>query len=104
MDEGLQVMIFMGLVLKIPIGFACWLIYWALKAEPDVVEGEDGGTEDHGKRRFRREPKRPRGPRRGGPHAPDSLPLPCPEDGPLRVGRGRAPGAPLPVGSHERRG
>lgn len=90
-------MIFMGLILKIPVGFACWLIYWALKAEPDVVEGGEGGSADDGKRRFRREPKRPRGPRRG-PHAPDSLPLPCPEEGPLRIGRGRAPGAPLPVG------
>ena len=103
MDEGLQVMIFMGLILKIPVGFACWLIYWALKAEPDVVEGGEGGSADHGKRRFRREPKHPRGPRRG-PHAPDSLPLPCPEQGTLRVGRGRGPGAPLPVGSRERRG
>lgn len=103
MDEGLQVMIFMGLVLKIPVGFACWLIYWALKAEPEPVEGGEGGSEDHGRRRFRREPKRPRDPRRG-PHAPDSLPLPCPDEGTLRVGRGHGTRTPLPVGSHDRRG
>ena len=84
-------MIFMGLVLKIPVGFACWLIYWAIKSEPDVAEApeEDGGQ----RRRFRREPKRPSGPRRG-PHAPDAAPLPCPEDGGLRISRPPA-GRPL---------
>ena len=79
-------MIFMGLVLKIPVAFAVWLIYYAIKSEPDVAEApeEDGGQ----RRRFRREPKRPGGPRRGGPHAPGgAAPLPCPEDGDLRVAR-----------------
>ncbi len=92
MDPGLEVMIFMGLILKIPVVFACWLIYWAIKAEPDVAEAPGDGGE-HRYRRFRREPKRPRGPRRG-PHAPDALPLPCPEEGSLRVGR-RPAAAPL---------
>lgn len=79
-------MIFMGLILKIPVVFACWIIYWAIKAEPDAAEApEDGGG--HRFHRFRRVPKPPRGPRRG-PHAPDALALPCPEeDGSLRVGR-----------------
>lgn len=93
MDEGLQVMIFMGLILKIPIGFACWLVYWAWKAEPDNAETAPD-DEGHGPRRFRREPKRPKGPRRG-PHAPDALPLPCPERGALRVSRGAPNGRPL---------
>lgn len=79
-------MIFMGVVLKIPIAFACWLVYWAIKSEPDVAEApeEDGGQ----RRRFRRspKPKRPGGPRRG-PHAPGAMSLPCPEDGGLRVAR-----------------
>ncbi len=67
MDAGLGTIIFMGLILKIPVAFAVWLIYWAIKSEPDVAEApeEDGGQ----RRRYRREPKRPSGPRRG-PHAP----------------------------------
>lgn len=89
MDPGLELMIFMGVILKIPVAAACWLIYWALKATPDAVEGE-GGSEDHGRRRFRRQPRRPRGPRRGPPHSPDALPLPCPEQGVLRVARAGA--------------
>ena len=91
MDAGLGTMIFMGLVLKIPVAFAVWLIYYAIKAEPDVAEApeEDGGQ----RRRYRREPKRPSGPRRG-PHAPDAAPLPCPEDSGLRVPR-PAVGRPL---------
>lgn len=87
-------MIFMGVVLKIPVGYLCWLVYWAMKAEPDVAEApdEDGGQ----RRRFRRspKPKRPSGPRRG-PHAPGALALPCPEDdGDVRVAR-RPAGVPV---------
>ena len=95
-------MIFMGVILKIPVGLACWIIYWAWKSEPDPAEApadDDGGHRFH---RFRREPKRPRGPRRG-PHAPDSLPLPCPEEGPLRVARPPAAGRPLTASARERR-
>lgn len=59
--------------LKIPVGLLCWIVYWAFKAETPLEEApeSDGGE----RREFRREPKRPRDPRRG-PHAPDSLPLP----------------------------
>lgn len=79
MDSGLEVMIFMGLILKIPVLGAAWLIWHAVRSEPEPAEAaEDDGGQQH--RRFRREPKRPRGPRRG-PHAPDALPLPCPDDG-----------------------
>jgi hypothetical protein len=88
MDEGLATMIFMGLILKIPVAAACWLIWHAVRAEPEPASAEEGGGgQPH--RFFRREPKRPRSPRRG-PHAPDALPLPCPEDeGTLRVTRRR---------------
>ncbi len=83
-------MIFMGLILKIPVVGACWLIWHAIRSEPEpAAAAEDEGGQNP--RRFRREPKRPRGPRRG-PHAPDALPLPCPEQGGLRVLR--RPGAP----------
>ena len=86
MDAGLGVMIFMGLILKIPVAAACWLIWHAIRAEPDPVTSEDGGGEGRQPRHFRRSPKRPRGPRRG-PHTPGALQLPCPEDGALRVVR-----------------
>lgn len=84
MDLELQTLIFMGLVLKIPLAFACWLVWWAIRSEPEPAEAEDDGglRRDH----FRRspKPKRPQGPRRG-PHSPDSAPLPCPEQGGIKV-------------------
>jgi hypothetical protein len=94
MDAGLQMMILMGLILKIPVAGACWLIWHAVRAEPDPAQAaeDDGGNQP---RRFRREPKRPRGPRRG-PHAPDALPVPCAEgEGRLQVLRRRPAPAPL---------
>jgi hypothetical protein len=101
MDAGLGVMIFMGLVLKIPVVFACWLIWWALKSEPDPAEAsDDGGSAD--RPRFRRTPKRPRDPRRG-PHSPGSLALPCPEEGEIRVVRRPARGRRPAVGTAEHR-
>lgn len=95
MDGTVLAMIFLGVVLKVPVAFAVWLIWWAWRAEPDPVEGE-GGSGDTGFRRHRRQPKRPRGPRRGGPHPPEALPLPCPPGG----GRTRvlSPPAPLRAG------
>lgn len=97
-------MIFMGVILKIPVVFACWLLWSAIKAEPDPVEGgEDGGSPDPGHRRFRREPTRPKGPRRG-PHGSGALPLPCPEEGELRVARAPLPGRiPAPSGAERER-
>lgn len=83
-------MIFMGLILKIPVVGACWLLYWAFKSEPDPAEATDDGGGNQPHRRFRREPKRPRGPRRG-PHSPDALPLPCPEESGMRTFRRSAP-------------
>jgi hypothetical protein len=98
MDGGLAVMLFMGLVLKIPVVFACWLIWWAIRSEPDVAEApeEDGGS----RRRFRRSPKRPSGPRRG-PHAPGAASLPCPERGGLR---GARPALGKPLTAHRQDG
>lgn len=80
-------MIFMGVILKIPVVAAAWLIWHAIRSEPDPAEAteDDGGNQ---RNHFRREPTRPpRGPRRG-PHAPGALQIPCPEeDGELRVAR-----------------
>ncbi|MGI8461814.1 MAG: hypothetical protein ACR2OC_09320 [Solirubrobacterales bacterium] len=84
--ESAWPIIFLAVVLKIPVACLLYLVYWAIKqtdAPAEAPESED----DHGFRRWRGEPKRPRGPRRG-PHAPDARPLPdCPPSGNLRVTR-----------------
>jgi hypothetical protein len=76
-------MLFLFVVLKLPILAACWLIWWAVKAEPDP--SEDAGGEDGGgtKRRPHPAPRLPRAPRRG-PHG-DPAPLPPPRVRPVRA-------------------
>jgi hypothetical protein len=87
--EGFWPIFFLGVVLKLPVAMALYLVYWAVQAEPELEELPDDG--DHGFRRWRAEPRRPRGPRRG-PHQPDALPLPdCPPGGRLRVVRRPVP-------------
>lgn len=94
-------MIFMGLILKIPVAGACWLIWHAVRSQPDPAQAaEDEGGGDQ-RRSFRRGPKRPRGPRRG-PHAPDALPVPCGDgEGRLQVLR-RRPAPATVTASRER--
>jgi hypothetical protein len=88
--EGFLPIFFLGVVLKVPVFGALYLIYWAARAEPEPDEAPDDG--EHGFRRWRSDPKRPRGPRRG-PHSPDAQPLPdCPPGGRLRDVR-----RPVPV-------
>jgi hypothetical protein len=83
--EGFWPIFFLMVVLKIPVAALLYLVWWAIRAEPEVAEAPDEGG--HGFRRFG--PRRPRGPRRG-PHAPDAIPLPdCPPGGRRR--------APVPV-------
>jgi len=61
-------MVFMLVVLKIPIVYLCAVVYWAIKAEPEAVEGDGPG----GSRwRPRSQATGPR-PRRGGPHGSPS--------------------------------
>ena len=58
--------IFMVLVLKIPMVYVCWVVWWAIKAEPVVGRGRRAGA-----RRSTGSPGAgPTGsrPRRGGPH------------------------------------
>lgn len=79
--EGALPIIFLAVVLKIPVFFAMWLVWWAVKDEPAV---EDAGG-DHSFRRWRRSPTRPRGPRRD-PHGGAARALPdCPPGGRTRV-------------------
>jgi hypothetical protein len=81
--EGFWPIFFLGVILKIPIAAALLLVWWAVRAEPEVEELPDEG--EHGFRRWRRSPRRPRGPRRG-PHQPGARALPdCPPGGRFRV-------------------
>jgi len=83
--DGFWPIFFLAVILKIPVGFLLYTVWWAARAQPETDEApaDEGG--DHGFRRWRTEPKRPRDPRRG-PHAPDSLPVPgCPPGGRTRV-------------------
>jgi len=66
--EGALPIMFLLVVLKIPVFFAIWLVWWGAKSYDEFGEELPGAEGDHGFRRFRREPKRPRGPRRGGSH------------------------------------
>jgi hypothetical protein len=77
-------------ILKIPVAALLYLVWWAIRQTDAPAEAPET-DEDHGFRRRRPEPKRPRGPRRG-PHAPDARPLPaCPPAGRLRVIQRPAP-------------
>ncbi len=64
--EGVWPIIFLAVVLKIPVFFAIWLVWWAVRAEPELEDAAGEGG-DHSFRRWRRQPTQPRGPRRG-PH------------------------------------
>ena len=64
--------VFLMVILKIPIVYLCWVIWWAIKAEPrpeegaavtSVIGGDDGG----GRRRRRSTRPRLRPNPRGGP-------------------------------------
>jgi hypothetical protein len=96
--EGVWPIVFLAVVLKIPVFFAIWLVWWAARAEPEL-EDLPGG-EEHGFRRWRPEPLGPRGPRRGPHGGGAARPLPdCPPDGRARVKPGRQP---APVGRERR--
>ena len=98
--EGFWPIFFLMVILKIPVVAMLYLVWWAFRAST-IPEEAPPETDDGGFRRFRREPKRPRGPRRG-PHAPDAMPIPdCPPGGrsriltppaPVRAATGRAAG------------
>ena len=93
--------VFLGVILKIPVLFAIWLVWWAARAEPEL-EDAPGDAGDHTFKRWRRDPLRPRGPRRG-PHGGAARAEPdCPLGGRRRtpvIQPRPAPG----VAAHERR-
>lgn len=65
-------LVFFLLILKIPVIYVCAVIWYAIKAEPELETGDAGATDELSPRPWRpwhswRSPDRPR-PRRGGPH------------------------------------
>ena len=66
---------FLMIVLKVPIVAAGWIIWWAVRAEPDPLEEQS--QDDGGSKQRPPHPRRPlpRGPRRG-PHGDPALPSP----------------------------
>lgn len=88
--EGFWPIFYLAVILKIPVACLLYLVWWAVKQTEDPAEAPEAG-EDHGFRRWRPQPKRPGGPRRG-PLAPAARPLPdCPPGGRTRVIRRPAP-------------
>jgi hypothetical protein len=82
--EGFFPIFFLMVILKIPVVALLYLVWWAFRAEVEP-EPTPPGSDEGGFRRFRRQPKSPRGPRRGD-HGPAALPLPdCPPGGRQRV-------------------
>jgi hypothetical protein len=57
--------VLMVVVLKIPVAYVLWVIWWAIRAEPEV--GTEGGTEGVNWSPWRRRGPRPLGPERSAP-------------------------------------
>jgi hypothetical protein len=65
--EGFWAIFWLAIVLKIPVVFALWLVWYAIRAEPELEHDsspEGGGSDRHPPSM----PRHPRPPRRG-PHA-----------------------------------
>jgi hypothetical protein len=74
-------LIFLMVIMKIPIIYLCWVVYWAVKSKPEPEGGEPLGvvapvpgpapSRDRGSSRRRPRPMRPHGaPTRGYPRTP----------------------------------
>ena len=79
-------MLYLFLALKIPLCAACYLVWWAIRQEPEPTEDvrDDGGA---ARKRPHPIPKLPRSPRRG-PHG-DQAPASPPRTRPVVRARGR---------------
>ena len=65
-------MLWLFFALKIPLLALCWLVWWAIRQEPEPdEEGSEGGQ----RRRPHPPPRLPHAPRRG-PHGDEALPSP----------------------------
>ncbi|MFN2613012.1 MAG: hypothetical protein ABR536_06565 [Solirubrobacterales bacterium] len=98
--EGVWPIIFLAVILKIPVLAGMYLVWYAVKAEPELEEDPSPGEQDHGFRRWRREPRRPpRGPRRGD-HGGGALLVP--ERAALSARRDAHRRGPIPASSNRR--
>jgi hypothetical protein len=72
--------LYLMLFLKLPIAGLAWIVWWAVKAEPEPDAGEEG-NDDGGSKRPVERPVHPRGPLphhpRRGPHGDPALPSPA---------------------------
>ena len=80
-------MFFLFVVLKVPLLALCWLVWWAVRQEPDPAADEHGGG--GGRARPHPVPPLPRPPRRG-PHS-DAAPPSPPRVRPPAAARAREP-------------
>ena len=67
--------IWMVVVLKIPIAGLLWLVWWAIRSEPEPAAAGDDGSGDGGVG-HPPAPRKPRPPRRGAHITPESVPPP----------------------------
>jgi hypothetical protein len=76
-------MLYLFVALKVPLIALFWLIWWAVRQEPEL---EDAGGEGGQRVRSRPHPppKLPR-PTRRGPHSGDAVPLPPPRVRPVNA-------------------
>jgi hypothetical protein len=65
--DGWLPILFLAVILKIPVFAGMYIVWYAVKAEPETEEEPGEHETDHGFRRWRRAPTPPRKPRRG-PH------------------------------------
>jgi hypothetical protein len=82
--EGVWPIVFLAVVLKVPVFFAIWLVWWAARAEPELEDSAGEGG-DHTFRRWRRQPTPPRGPRRGPHGGAEQVQPDCPPGGRKRT-------------------
>jgi hypothetical protein len=73
--------LYMFVLLKLPLAFMLWLIWWAVHEQPVPSEEEDSDDSGGGGERRHPRPRRPRPPRRGphvgpGPSAPRRMRVP----------------------------
>jgi biotin carboxylase len=61
-------LVFMMLILKLPIVYLVGVCWWAIRQEPDPLEGAALRARIHGEGPRRWQPKPGRRPVRGGPH------------------------------------
>jgi hypothetical protein len=96
--DGIVPILFLLVILKIPVFAGMYLCYYAFKAEPELEEDPaPPSSEEHGLRRWRKQPRKPpKGPRRGdhggGAMAVPEKPLPSMRRDPHRAEPAQVPG------------